>query len=183
VARKSSIDKLSPEFKAELERLIRDGAFTIDEMLEHMQDLGAPLKRSAIGDYTKRMNEQLADYRKASEVAGVWVKDLGENPESKTGQLLGQMLQTLAFNTLSGMAGSEGIDPKSLSLIARSLKDMAGAQAADLAYRGKVRAEYKAELAERAAAAADTVKTTVRSAGLSEELANQIRATVLGVVG
>lgn len=187
MGRKSSIDQLDPRLRDELDRLIRDRRFTIDAILAHMQQMGAPLKRSAIGDYKKRSEERLARYREAQEVAGTWVRSLGESPDSKTGQLLAELLKTVAFRTLADMQDSDaGAEPEELMLLARALKDMAGAQKTDLEFRTKLRAEFNAEVAARAAAAAEAVvesaKATAGQQGLTAQAAENLRALVLGIV-
>jgi hypothetical protein len=188
MGRTSSIDKLDPKLKAECLRLIREGGHTVDELLAHLQAMGAPIKRTALADYKKRMESSLAKVREAQEVAGVWVKDLGEDPESKTGQLIVELLKTVAFRTLADMQDQErGAEAEELMLLARSVKDMMGAQKVDLEFRTKLREQWRKELAERAAAAAEqaveTAKASVGSQGLTEEAADRIRELVLGIVG
>lgn len=188
MGRQSSIDKLDPKLKHECLRLIREGGHTVDELLAHLQGLGAPIKRTALADYKKRMESSLAKVREAQEVAGVWVKDLGEDPESKTGQLIVELLKTVAFRTLADMQGQEsGAEAEELMLLAKAVKDMMGAQKTDLDFRSKLKVEWKRELAERAAAAADAAvaeaKQSAGQSGLTEDAAQRIREIVFGVVG
>lgn len=183
MGRRGTIAKLPPEIKAECDRLIREGRATIDEIVAHLRQLGAVVPRSTLGDYKKRMEERLRRYREAQEVAGVWVAQLGEQPDSQTGQLLAELLKTVAFRTLADMQEQEaGADPAELMLLAKALKDMAGAQKTDLEFRTKLRAAWQRELEERAKAAEAEVKEVARSAGLTAEAEARIREIVLGVV-
>lgn len=185
MGRKSRIAQLEPAVKAECDRLIREGRATIDQIVAHLRGLGVELPRSTVGDYKKRLEGQLARYLEAQEIAGVWVAKLGEQPESQTGQLLAEMLKSLAFRSLAQMHEREeaGAEPQELMLLARALKDVAGAQKTDLDYRQRVRAEFRAEMAERAKAAEAEVAEVARGAGLTEDAAARLREIVLGVVG
>lgn len=181
---KSSISKLPPALRAELDRLIRDGRYTLDQIVAHLQELGGEVKRTAVGDYKKKMEDTFARYREAQEVAGVWMKPLGEQADSQFGQLLAELFKTLAFRTLADMQGNEaGAEPEQLMLLARSLKDIAGAQKADAEYRDKLRAQWQKEMAERAMAAEAEVAKVAKRAGLTAEAAAEIRQHVLGIVG
>lgn len=70
-----------------------------------------------------------------------------------------------------------------LSLLARTLKDLSSAQKTDLEFRTRLRDQWRAEMAERTAAAATEVKANAKSKGLSDEDAERMRQIVLGVVG
>lgn len=183
MGRKGTIAKLPPAIKAECDRLIRDGRATIDEIVDHLRTLGADVPRSTLGDYKKRMEERLARYREAQEVAGVWVAQLGEQPDSQTGQLLAELLKSVAFRTLADMQEQEaGAEPEELMLLAKALKDMAGAQKTDLEFRQKLRAAFRAEMQDRARATEEEIAQVAKSAGLTEDAAARIREIVLGVV-
>jgi hypothetical protein len=183
MARQSTITKLAPALRAECDRLIREGGYTVDDLLAHLQQLGAPIKRTALAEYKKRTEMNFAKYREAQEVAGQWVKDLGDSPDSKTGQLLAQLLQTVAFRSLVDLqAQEEGSEAKDIAMLARALKDISGAQKTDFEHRLKLRAQWKAELAERAAETATAVEKSAKSNGLSDVDAARLREMVLGVV-
>lgn len=184
MGRKSTIALLDPKIKAECDRLIREGKATIDEIVAHLRGLGADVPRSTLGDYKKRMEAQLRRYREAQEVAGAWVGQLGAQPDSQLGQLLAELLKTVAFQTLAHMNdGEAGAQPMDIMLVAKALNDLARAQKTDHEYREKLRAAWQAELQARASQAEAEVKKVAESAGLSEEAAARIREIVLGVVG
>lgn len=184
MGRKSRITQLDPQIRAEVDRLIRDGVATIDGIVDHLRSLGVDLPRSTVGDYRKRMAAQLERYREAQEVAGAWVAELGEQRDSQTGQLLAELLKVVAFRTLGDLGESAAAaDPMAIMLLAKALKDVAGAEKVNLEIRKRLRAEYEAEVAARAATAADAAVEVGRGAGLSEEAADKIREIVLGVVG
>lgn len=178
--RKGRIARLPTEIRSALDRLIRDGQLTIDEMVEELQERGADVPRSTLGAYKKRMEEQLQHYREAQEVAGAWVAELGQQKDSQLGQLLAEMLKTIAFQT---MAAADEVDPKDLHFVARALKDLAGAEKLTLELRTKLRDTWEAEMQARAAAAEEQVREVARTEGLTEDAAARLREIVLGVVG
>jgi hypothetical protein len=183
MANKSKIAKLPPQIREECDRLIRDGQATIDQIVATLRGMGAQVSRTSVGDYKKKMDTSLARYKEAQEVAGVWLGDLKDQQNSKTGQLLAELLKTVAFRTLADMQGQDaGAEPQDLMLLARAIKDMAGAQKADLEFKAKLRSEWKVEMEERATAAADQVTKETRAAGLSEDVEANIRRIVMGVV-
>ena len=170
-----------PQIKEEVDRLIRDGA-TIDDIVDHLRALGRPIPRSTVGDYKQRAEAQFARYREAQEVAGVWARQIGEQPDSAMGELLAEMLKTLAFQTLGDMQGQTA-EAGDLMLLSKTLDHLASAQKKDQEYRQKVRAAYLAELQQKAQAAAAEATQEAKDAGLTEEAAANIRRIVMGVVG
>lgn len=182
--RKSAIAKLPPELRAEIDRLIRDGRYTIDQIVAHMRGMGATeIKRTAVGDYKQKMDKSLERYREAQEVAGTWVAQLGENPQGDVGRLCAEMLKTVAFKTLADMGNAEvGVQPGDIMVLARAIKDLESAQKTNLEFRAKLRAEWKQELEEKAKSAESQIKEAQRTAGLSDSAAATMREILLGVV-
>lgn len=145
--RPSTIDRLPPSLKAEVDRLVRRGGHTIDEIVDHLRTLDpeeAP-SRSAVGRYKQRMDAQLARFRAAQEVAGRWVADISQDPDSDVGRLLAQVLQGMAFQTMSGMDGEDAPEPDDLAKLARMLKDLAAAEKTAVDRAAKIRTQVAAE--------------------------------------
>lgn len=184
MGRKSTISRLPVEIRSEIDRLIREGALTIDEICDEIRGLGVDIPRSTLGDYKQKMEGQLRRYREAQEVAGRWVAELGAQKDSQLGQLLAELLKTVAFQTLVDVGeGEEGAKPMDVMLLAKALKDVAGAQKLDHEHRERLRDLWLQEQTARVTAAADVVAKEARRKGLSEEDAARLREHVLGVVG
>lgn len=184
MARKSTISRLPAEIREQLEKMIREGTYTIDEMVDEIQSMGGEVKRTAVGDFKRKMELRLTRVREAQEVGRVWVEKLGENPDSPMGQLVAEVLKTVAFRTITDLDDSgEVVKPMDLMLLARALKEVSGAQKADYEFRRKLRDEFLAEMKTRADSAAGAVEKEARSAGLTDEAAQRMREIVLGVVG
>lgn len=172
--RKSSITRLDPAIRAEVDKLVRDGGHTIDEIVSHLRTLGGDASRSAVGRYVKRAEEQFARYREAQEVAKTWIGKLEEDPQGDVGRLLAEMLRTVAFSTLGAMDDKDGSKPMEIMLLAKAIKDLASADKTSVDRELRVRREA-------ATKAADTAVKAARKNGLSKEAADDIRREILGI--
>lgn len=113
-----------------MDRLVREGQATIDEIVQRIETLGAQASWSSVQRYVRRAKAEMAHYREVQQVAKTWIGKLQENPDSDVGRLLSEMLRTVAFRTIAGMSGEdeEGSgEAKELSLLARAIKDLASA--------------------------------------------------------
>jgi hypothetical protein len=160
--------------KASVDKLIRDNV-TIDEIVAHLEELGADISRSAVGRYKKSAEETMKTYRDAQAVAGVWVRKIGEEPDSDVGRLLAEMIKTLAFKTIAEMGVEDNpAESREIAYLAKAIKDLAGADKLSLDREERIR---DAALA----AAAKKVDSVVKTRGLTAEDAAAIRAQILGV--
>ena len=175
MARRSAIGKLPNKVRDKVHRLIRDGV-TIDAIVENLDGLGAEVSRSAVGRYKQKYEERLKHYREALEVAAVWVRKLGEEPQGDVGLLLAEMLKTVAFQTLANMTDDEAekADPKAIMMLAKSIKDLEGAAKISAERELKVRKAVAAEAANKAAEVG-------KKAGLTAETIETFRRQILGI--
>ncbi len=120
--RKSSITKLPPVIKAAIAGLLKDGALTLDQILEHIREEfpGEPIpSRSSLGRYSKSMEDVGKRLRESREVATVWAERLGKEPEGDVAKLVMELLRTLAFDvTLSLSEGEAEIKAGELNKLA-----------------------------------------------------------------
>ncbi len=177
MGRKSSVARLPREVREELHRILREGAYTIDEIVAHLRQLGADVSRSAVHRYRQRFDAVAEKMRQAQEIAAVWVRQLGEAPEGDVGQLCAQLLKTISAQTLMQMQldeTEEGADAKEIMMLARAIKDLE--QSTKLAMEREMRAR---EAARREAAKA--VEKVAREEGLQSETIDAFRRAILGV--
>ncbi|MDH4229977.1 MAG: DUF3486 family protein [Nitrospirota bacterium] len=183
---KSTIAKLAPEIRAEVQRLLHDGA-TIAQVVAHLQGLDVTVSKSSVGRFAQDFRAVGARIREAREIAGTWVTQLGAAPDSDVGRLLAEMLRTVAFQQLMGMSGGEtGGDiappkPGDLALLARAIKDLSTADKTSADREIKIRAQMAAQVAASATQAAEAVDQAVRAAGITGKTAEAIRALILGI--
>jgi hypothetical protein len=175
VGRKSSLAKLPRAVKDEVDRLIREEQATIDEIVAHLRELGHARSRSAVGRYKKSVEQVMGRYREAQEIAGVWVTQLGKDPNSDVGRLLAELLKTVAFTTMAEMGTDEKAqDPRDIMFLAKALGELERAQTINVDRELKIRRE----VAEKAAA---VIEKAARAEGLSAETIQRFRRDILGV--
>lgn len=186
MGRKSSIDKQPPAARKAAERAARDPAATIETAVEQVAAAGGQVSKSAMGRWLKDAREELAEHRKAQEIAGLWVKQLGENPEGDVGVLLSETLKTLAIRVVadarkrmdefaqSGEKDAAPVSAMELMLAAKALNHIEVSDASSL--KRRLSAEQVA--LKRQAKAAESV---AREKGLTDEQWEAIREKFLGV--
>lgn len=175
MGQKSSVRRLPPELRDEIDAMIRDGRATIDELVDYLEEQGAEISRSAMGRYKQTMEASLKRYREAQEVAAGWVTKLGEDQRGDVGRLIAEMLKTVAFQTLAGMGDEDAAaKPMDIMLLAKAIKDLEGSGKLSLEREIRVRQET----AKQAVAAVEKV---AKGAGLSAETIEHFRAGILGV--
>lgn len=173
MGRRSSVSRLPPEIRSQLDRWIRDGSATLDELVEALRDLGPEgetVSRSALHRYRQRMEQVGAKLRAAGEVSRVWVEELGESPDGDVGQLVQQLLSTVAMNAAMGALEDDedgGIDARDLHFLARAVKDIESSRKTWVEREQKVRELVKAR-------AAEVVQQEGRRAGISEDTVRRI---------
>lgn len=176
MGRKSSIVKLPKEIREAVDRAIREERATYDEIKAMVDRMGGSASRTAIADYARKARDQMQTYRQAQEIASVWAKHVGEQPNGDIAQLNLQLLSTLAFKVLSDIneRADGSVAPMELMLLAKAVDHFSKADKTNLERELRVRKEMAAAAAECAAAGA-------KQRGLSAEAADQIRRDILGL--
>lgn len=178
MAKRSTI-ALDPRIKAAADEKIRAGA-TIDEILAAIQAIGGDVSRSAVGRYAKRARASMETFAEAQEVRKIWVQEFGKDPEGDLGELLTQLLSSVAYSQLQMMgnetpdlSGKEGVGPKHVALLAEAVKNITSAQ--------KINAERIAKIKlDSATKAADVAVKIAKSGGMQADMIAQLRAAVIG---
>lgn len=166
---RSAIDLLPPEIRAAVHDAIRDGAM-IDEIVARIRDLGGDVSRSAVGRYRKKALDLVKRQREADRISEIWVRELGERPEGKTGRLAIETLRTLAMHAAVDLGDREGdIDPDEIGTLALAIRRIESA--------GKLSTERELAIRREAAGRADEA---ARRAGLPADVAAAIRSAIEG---
>ena len=132
--RPSSIKTLPPEVLAQVNRLLTDARWSLDDVVAHLADAGHPRSRSALGRYNQELDQVAERMRRSREMAGALVKEMGpQAAEGKTGRLLVEILQSLVFDHLikRGDDDAEPTSPMDLMLLAKSIGEMTRALKTD----------------------------------------------------
>ncbi|EOX4942098.1 DUF3486 family protein [Vibrio alginolyticus] len=187
VNRKSKIELLPEDIRAQLNVLIRSGDMTQkdirDAVNQMIEEAGLPndakLSRTGFNRYAKRMEDMGQRLRQSREVAEVWITKLGEAPTSDVGKLLQEFVRTMAFETSMRLMEDadekqEVIPPKALNQLALVVQRIE--QAAMTSH--KVEKEIRKAFAEEAAEQAEQI---VREAGITDETVQSVKNKILGI--
>ena len=175
MAGRSTVAKLPPEILEAAHEAIRAGA-SIDTITECIQDLGGTVSRSAVGRYTKRARDLVQRQREADRIAEIWVREIGEQPEGRTGRLAIETLRTIAMHAAIEL-GEDGVtvDPEAIGALALAMRRIEAAGKITTDRELAIRREAKREAAEAAESAG-------RKQGISADTAAAIRAAIEGQI-
>jgi hypothetical protein len=125
MAGKSSINRLPPQVKEYIQRLLREDRMTLDEMLTDLQERfpnqQAP-SRSALGRYKTGFDSMAAKLREQQANAEALVGALGEDATDKTGVLLVQAISTLTYQATLDAHDKEEVEIADVLALARAAK-------------------------------------------------------------
>lgn len=146
--RKSSVVTMDPAIREAVDAAIREGRATISDIVALIRELGGSVSKSAVGRYKQQAESQMQRYREAQEVAKVWIGRLEADPDGDVGRLLPEMLRAVAFQSLANLGDDgEPVDSKEIALLARAIKDAAGATKTSVEVE-RLRREMRAALAK-----------------------------------
>lgn len=125
MGRKSTIHKLEPEVRQYIEKLIREDRFTLDEMIEDIQNRFPSQEtpsRSSLHRYQKGFNEMTQSLREIETASRVLVDELGEGIGDKAGGLLAQAVTTLATRAAFRAHENEDLTIKEVAELSRAAR-------------------------------------------------------------
>ncbi|WP_338665006.1 phage protein Gp27 family protein [Pararoseomonas sp. SCSIO 73927] len=182
MGRPSSVDRLGPEIREQIGRLLDEGR-SLDEIMAHLASLEVrEISRSALGRYTQRVNKLAENRRRAEFVAQALERDFGSDPENKLLRHLIKSVEVDLFDILN-CEGEEGEDApkpdaKSSLTIAQTLERLVRTSRHDAALRESIE-KRAAEKAKREAAA--SAEEAGQEAGLSGDMIDKIKRKILGL--
>jgi hypothetical protein len=184
MARPSSVQKLDPDIRAEINRLKIERGYTIDQIVEHLKTMGVTtISRSAMGRHVKKLEEVGARIREARAVAEGIAPTLADKDD---GQLLNLNVELLhgAIMRMASATDEDGEDvqltPSQAMAIGKALECASKATAINANRVLKIRLEAAKETAGKAA---ETVEKALKvdAPGLSANTVEKIKRQVLGV--
>ncbi|MBF0139806.1 MAG: DUF3486 family protein [Magnetococcales bacterium] len=169
MSRPSTIKRLPPEIKKELDRLLESGV-PIHEIRSSLQNIGTtPPSKSAIGRYKQNFDQQMQRLRLSRELASTWVRNFQDDPGGEAAKLTVETLENLAMHASSALLEDGGeIDTGGLAVLARAAKDLSLARRTIVDAEEKVRAKILKETSEK-------MDRVIQSQGLSTDVAAAIR--------
>lgn len=180
---KSSITRLPAEQREHIERLLREGRLTLDQMIAELQqtwagEAAAEVSRSALHRYERGFAEMTGRMREIETLADAMVSELGEGSDDKASALLSQAVVTLATNVALKAHENDDTSIDEVRKLARAAKDAMDSKRVSLNVRKAIAAEAREQLLREQAEKLDSV---VKSGGLSDETAEQMRKKILGI--
>ena len=181
MGRKSTLRRLPPEIRAEINRILSEGRLTLDELLEHLRSIGVEgVSRSALGRQKQKIDKIAAKLRQSREMTEALVREIGPAvEEGQQGRLLVEVLRRLVFDHLEKRLTSEDeesqdIDNQGFFFLAKAIKEMSQANRLDQDFEAKVRERVQKETIK-------AVETSAREAGLSAATGEAIKSRIRGV--
>ena len=181
--RASKIDLLPPNIKTQLAMMLRDKQFSQAEILQEINDLiidcgldeEMQLSRTGLNRYASRMEKMAGKIRHSREMAEIWTKQLGEQPQTDIGKLLMEFVKNMAFETSMDMSeGKLEASPEALGQLSLVIHRIEQSQTIS----DKREREIRKEMAQQAA---ETAVKIVTQAGLSGETVSEVRRQILGL--
>lgn len=185
MSRKGKIQRLKPEARAYIEKLLDEDRWTLDEVFEAVKDRfpEADFSRSGLHRYQPEYTQMRERMREIERVSDALVGGLGEGGAEKANRLLAQAVTTAVTHAALKLQSrdDDGDDAvsmselKDLSLAAgRAMKAQRLATEEALAIAQEARNRLLREQQER-------LSSTVKAGGLSQEFADTLRKQVLGI--
>ncbi|PLX49129.1 MAG: hypothetical protein C0613_08380 [Desulfobulbaceae bacterium] len=182
----SSIDRLPPDILDKLHELLRDPRVTQLEATARINEVLADeghddrVTKSAVNRYDLKMREAGDKLRQSREIAKMWIGKLGAAPQGQVGNLVNEILRTLAFD-LSLKLQNEELTAESLPGVISQVKGLSLAVQrleASSTMNVKREAEIRKQARQEAADAAEKVGA---KGGLSADSVKELREAILGV--
>ena len=153
MARKSSVSRLSPDLRRQIDKALTDGRMTLDELHDFVagkceaDGADAP-SRTALWRYSTNFSAAAQVMRENRDMARTLAQELGaDSVEGEQGRLLVEMLRGLLYRALQDRTGdaSNKFDASELDKIARSLKNLSQAMHLEQDFAKRIREEARRE--------------------------------------
>lgn len=127
--KQSSIDRLPEDILEKLHELLRDPRVTQLDAVEKINAILAAegvderVSKSAVNRYDMKMREAGAKLSQSREVAKMWIGKLGAAPQGQVGNLVNEILRTLAFEISLKLQDTE-LDEETLPEVVSQLRHL-----------------------------------------------------------
>ena len=187
--RKSTIPTLPPELLAEVNRILADDIWSLDELVAYLREAGHERSRSALHRHKQRQERVAKRLRQSREMATALVHEIGPSVmEGKTGRMLVEILQSMVFdhmlNRVEAGDGEDGdaddMSSQDFFFLAKSIKELASASKLTTDQEMKLRQTF----VDQAIAIVDEVNEEAKQggeSGLSAEAIERLKREMLGV--
>ena len=160
-------DELPAQIREQVDRLLIEPKVTYDDIKKYLDEQGFDISRSAIGRYGKDFLNTYQQLKVIEDKSKALVSEAGD------GMVLEEAVSKL-FATMILEAQMSG--KLNIKKLPRIISDFAKLQQSTVG-----RERLKKEFSEKAKKTADDVSRIVKSKGLSDESADEIRRKILGI--
>jgi len=187
--RPGSVERLPDDVREKLQELLRDPRVTQLDATAQINDILSAegheerLSKSAVNRYAVRMNQVGEKLRQSREVAEMWIAKLGAQPQGQLGNLVNEMLRSMAFDLALKLQEGE-LTEESMPAVIEMVKELSlsvtrleKASSENVKREAEIRRQERERAAEEAAASAETA---ARAQGLSSEGVAALREAILG---
>lgn len=186
MGRKSTLDKMPPGVREQLDKLLTNKAYTQQQMADWMNDWLAAndqppvMTQRIVNRYAASMKDLLDKKRESQEVVKTWVNQLGSIPDGDFGRAIVEILRTLAFDMSLDAHKQMGEPDQDLPSSVKMLKDLAFAveKLEKAASENEKRAEKIKQQAREEFA--KELTQDIKSQGTSVQLEASIKRILLG---
>lgn len=187
--RPSTIKRLPPQVRDKIGALLDQGR-TLDEIMERLDAMDVQVSRSALGRYKQQIDKVSERIRRSREIAEAVVRNLGEEPESKTTRLNIELLHGV-LNDIMQRVPQPGevagdienpldLKPMDAMLLAKAVDHLAKARRNDADLIAKLKEQARTEAREEMAKRVAGLGTAADLKSLSDEELNQRIAALAG---
>lgn len=182
----SSIDRLPSDILEQLQELLRNPRVTQLEATARINEILAEegedtrVSKSAVNRYDLSMRQAGEKLQQSREIAKMWIGKLGAAPQGQVGNLVNEVLRTLAFDLSLKLQDAE-LTEESIPDVIHNLKALSLAvQRLEASSTMNVKREKEIR-AQALEAAANAVEDEAMAQGMSADQADFWRRKVLGV--
>lgn len=178
MGKRSKIEQLLPEKRRIVDELIAHPELKLEDIADHLKSVGIDISKSAVHRYKEKIDVVGERIRRSREIATALVDRFGDAPEDKVLQMNIQFLHSAIMDIMS--VGKDGepvqLAPLQAMALSKAVGELARASKTDADRLLKVRKET----AEKTVNETDKALKAAKQPGLTKELRDQIRASVLG---
>lgn len=173
MAQRSKVSQLPEDVRNELERRLIDGGFSnYQGLADWLTEQGFEISPSSVHRYGSEFERRLQALDVATRQTKVIVEKLGDD-QGAMGEAVTALVQQGAYDVLLQMLEDKEYGKISLTSL--------GTMVAKLGSTSVQQKKWAAEVREKVTQAAREVDDIAREAGISDDIAAQIRAKILGV--
>ena len=173
----TSIDKMDPKVREEINRLRIDNGFTIEQIVEHLKTMGVTVSKSVMGRHVLKIDDVGRRIREARAIAEGLAPTLANKDDGQLINLNVELLQSAAMRLLSA-TDDKGEDVQLTAMQAQQIGKALEASSKAQAINANRVLKVRKETAQKVAA---EVGKMAKAEGWSADTVARVREHILKV--